>query len=550
MTSACSCDAPARFRAPCRPGSRLLVAAILLVASDCSERPDPRPATPRIEFDPTPYTPWHSREEESPFPQGDWYWRELLAVAPAPEPIPSDAEADARSRAAFERVALLDVLPSEEEIPALVVDARADPRALFAALDDPRRPVRFAAARVLLRLSIGDARGRASFPRRIVEQAARHLRDDADEVALLHLETIARAGYAWTEPILLKTFGKFDNHRLTVLRIRAAALLAKSGRLGGIQVLIKALKEQTSIQDDVNREWEESYQTAWWKEEAIGAIAVLAGTDFGHSPDASDEEQVTTVRSIERWWDEHRIELWECAPPIEDPVLIERVKLLILGLGTFQLRNVDNARFLLTGMGPRVAPWLLEALDASSFLVRLHALEILADLIPLVPAVERERWIAAVTPRLSDADAAIRVAALGVLGAARAGSAIQTLDRALRGEDPEMSEAAARLLGTSGLPEARSVLASFASELAPEHPLTIPLQAARLSSGDIEPLTGFLELLRSDTDAGRRARACLSWVVERDSLSEATSAAERAAEIARIESVIRARAAASTGSLR
>jgi hypothetical protein len=168
-------------------------------------------------------------------------------------------------------------------------------------------------------------------PQRLVAAAAGHLRDASDEVALTHLETIARSGFAWTQPLLLKVFGKVDNHRLTVLRIRAAAKLAQARCYGGVPALIKALKEQTSIQDDVNREWDASLQTAWWKEEAIDGIASAAGGDrFGHSPDASDADQVASVRRIEKWWNERRVELWSKAPPIDDPALVDRIRTLIL----------------------------------------------------------------------------------------------------------------------------------------------------------------------------------------------------------------------------
>src|SRR5262245_32920553 len=332
-----------------RRGARLLAGLLGLVAG--CERGDAGLRETTVDRDSRPFTPWHRREESLPFPKTEWFWQELFAAAPDPEPLPADAEAAARLKAAFERVATLNPLQAEDELPAMADDARRDPQALFAALDDARPPVRFAAARIEFRLVGAPDR---PFPQRLASAAASHLRDPADEVALLHLETIARTGFPWMQPVLLKTFGKVDNHRLTVLRIRAAAKLAQQKCYGGIPLLIKALKEQTSIQDDVHREWDASPQTAWWKEDAMDGIAAAAGGErFGHSPDASDADQVASIRRIETWWSGQRERLWSEAPALDDPELVLRVKRMILAFGTFQIRNVDNAGFILAGLGPK-----------------------------------------------------------------------------------------------------------------------------------------------------------------------------------------------------
>ena len=340
--------------------------------------------------DPRPYTPWHRRDEPLPF-QGDWYWQDLLAIAPAPEPLPMDPAAAERERAALERIATMTVLQSEEELPAFVEDARRDPAPLFAALDDARRDVRYAAARVMVRLMSARTRpGGCPFPQQLVQAAALHLRDMADEVALLHLETITRSGYPWIAPILLKVFGKVDNHRATIVRVRAAAKLAQMRNYGGMRLMIKVLKENTPIQDDINREWDASLQTAWWKEEAIVGISSAAGTDFGHSPDASEADQVACVHRVEDWWQREHVRLWSEAPALDDPTLIQRVKDLVLGFGTFQIRNVDNSGFILEGLGPRVAPYLFEALRDSNFMIRRHVLRVISGLVTEVPDEERE----------------------------------------------------------------------------------------------------------------------------------------------------------------
>src|SRR5262245_54207082 len=105
-----------------------LACGVVLGALACRREPK-RPVVPASENvrDNRPYRPWHGRDEPLPFPQVEWFWQDLLAIAPAPEPMPADAEAAARIGAAFERVAGIDPVRTEDELPALVADARRDP---------------------------------------------------------------------------------------------------------------------------------------------------------------------------------------------------------------------------------------------------------------------------------------------------------------------------------------------------------------------------------------------------------------------------------------
>jgi hypothetical protein len=523
-----------------RVGVRLLAGLLGLVAGCGREDGGLREAT--VDRDTRPFTPWHRREDPLPFPKTEWFWQDLFADAPAPEPLPSDAEAAARLKAAFERVATLNPLQSEDELPAMAGDARRDPQTLLAAFDDARPAVRFAAARVEFRLTCASDR---PFPQRLAAAAAAHLRDESDPVALLHLETVARSGFVWMEPVLLKTFGKVDNVRLTILRIRAAAKLAQQRCYGGIPLLIKALKEQTSIQDDAHREWDASPQTAWWKEDAMDGIAAAAGGErFGHSPDASDADQVATIRRVEQWWSEQRERLWAQAPPLDDPELVARVKRMILAFGTFQIRNVDNAGFMLVGLGPKVAPLLFEALHGSSFIIRGYVLAVLSQLVEFVPASERERYVAEVRGGLSDPDPEIRVRSLEVIGNSRLPAAGTELRKALGSRDAALSETALRLLSRWRTPEARAMLEMFERSLPADDPLRTPAQAARLAAGDLQGLAEYLQLLGADQTPDPRARLYLSWIVETDGLAEAKTSAERRQALERIEAEIRTRAAA------
>ncbi|MBL8842600.1 MAG: hypothetical protein JNL90_13855 [Planctomycetes bacterium] len=520
--------------------------SLLLPCAACGPDAPAPPRAPSAARDARPFTPWHPIDAPSPFPEGEWYWQELFAVAPAPEPLPADPAAAAEIAATLERIAGLELLQSESELPGLVALARRDLAALLAALDDPRPEARFAAARVMVRLMTARTRPEGCpFPQRLVAAAAVHLRDRADDVALLHLETIARGGYPWSWPVLLKCFGKLDNHRLTVLRVRAAALLAMQGCYGGMPLLIKVLKEGTSIQDDRNREWDPSFQTAWWKEEAIAGIAAVAGQKFGHSPDASDADQVAAVRRIEAWWQANAIELYAKAPPLDDPELIARIRLLIRSFGTFQLRNVDNAGFLLAALGPGVVPHLFEALDGSSFMVRRHVLAVLAELAPRVAVEVRQRWLTRLLPLLTEGAGELVPFALQAVGALRIDAALPHLEAALRPEAPEACEAALYQLSRQSPRLAREVLQRFATKLPPQHRLTTPLAAARLRAGDLAPLPEYLKRLSGEANSDARAQLYLSWIVDFDGWSDAKTAEERRTALERIEAEIRARAASS-----
>jgi hypothetical protein len=346
-------------------------------------------------------------------------------------------------------------------------------------------------------------------------------------------------------PILLKTFGKVDNHRLTVLRVRAAAKLAQARCYGGIPLLIKVLKEQTSIQDDIHREWDASPQTAWWKEEAMDGIAAAAGGErFGHSPDASDADQIASIHRIEKWWSGQRQRLWAESPPLDDQELVARVKTLILAFGTFQIRNVDNAGFILVGLGPKVAPLLFEALDGSDFMIRRHVLGVLSQLVELATESDRLRYIEKVRAGLSDPDPAIRVRSLEVIGNSRLPQATTYLKQALDPRDVAVAETALHLLSAWRTVQARTMLEEFARSLPPEHALQIPSRAARLAAGDPRGLTEYLQLLGPERTPDPRAQLYLSWIVENDGLAEAKTAAERRRALERIESEVRTRASA------
>jgi hypothetical protein len=302
-------------------------------------------------------------------------------------------------------------------------------------------------------------------------------------------------------------------------------------------LFLKILKEQTPLQDDVAREWQTSLRTAWWKEEALAGVELLTGSRFDYSPDATPIQQVQSIGQIEAWWDEHKVECWQDVADYDDPAVVLRIQQLILALGTFQLRNVDNALFLLEKMGPPVAPFLFAALADSCFPIRRHCLEVLERLMPLLPYPEKARWIRKLEALLEDENPRIRERAVVTIGAAQIPIARDLLTAALEKEHA-VAESALMSLSRYETPEARQVLEEFAEDLVPEHALWLPTQAARLACGDLTPLELFLQELARQDAGGSRAALYLAWIVEVDELATAD---DRAAAVERIGQQIRQR---------
>jgi hypothetical protein len=86
------------------------------------------------------------------------------------------------------------------------------------------------------------------------------------------------------------------------------------------------------------------------------------------------------------------------------------------------------------------------------------------------------------------------------------------------------------------------VLEHFAGSLAPDHPLRVPAEAARLAAGDLEGLDRYLQLLGPDRAPDARAQLYLSWILETDGLADARTPEDRRRALQRIETEIRNRA--------
>jgi HEAT repeat protein len=163
----------------------------------------------------------------------------------------------------------------------------------------------------------------------------------------------------------------------------------------------------------------------------------------------------------------HRIWLRTAALPsptqaAPDPVVTARLARHIVDLESYQWRQVDEARFVLSRAGRAALPLIERALGASEPYLRQHALEVLRALGPpgaalsdLVKAllqlpesrVEAIRTLGAIGERssipalialLSDADPEVRCAVAGALGPLRAFRASAPLNAILGAADRSM----------------------------------------------------------------------------------------------------------------
>jgi HEAT repeat protein len=135
----------------------------------------------------------------------------------------------------------------------------------------------------------------------------------------------------------------------------------------------------------------------------------------------------------------------------DDATTRARLAALLAALQGFQLRPVDDARFVLSRTGTLALPLLRQAVAASEPFLRTHALEVLRDLGPAASSLAPD-----VLPLL--ADALTRTDAARALGAMRATQAVPHLLAWLSSSDLELRTAAAWALGPIGDPRALAPL--------------------------------------------------------------------------------------------
>jgi HEAT repeat protein len=355
------------------------------------------------------------------------------------------------------------------------------------------------AASPVLRVDALDALLAARAPS-AVSTAMAALRDPDTGVAIVAAHTLGELGDRRAIPRLLAGIGPYpvDYDVPLTVRVAEAAALARLGSPAGVPLLLAVLAEHTALEVPArDRQWDRTNQMAFAQELALPGLLALAGTDFGFHPMAPVPAREAAVAAARAWWDERRLALWAAAP-LDAPGLGERVELLIAHLGAYQLRQIDNARFVLAQLGPNVLPHLRTALDQPDDYVRVHALEVIERLAGVCDTKGRARLASiAGRPLLDDPVAAVAAQAARACGAAGSADAlIVALDRR---PEPQVLVAIVDALGRTGLPAARERLAAFdraaARPLPPD--LEVALQAALLAVDCARDPGPLLELLAS-----------------------------------------------------
>lgn len=228
-----------------------------------------------------------------------------------------------------------------------------------------------------------------------------------------------------------------------------------------------------------------------------------------------EREGVPDARTlIERW--HGRAPGFEPAEPSAHLRLAAWNWIRTLSGDTFQLRPVDDGRFLLMRLGPWIVEPLAAALDDEDPYVRLHSAQCLermgAVARPAVPAL-----IAALDdPRLAP-QAAMSLGAIG------GPEVLAALLNAVESDGHELRVAAARGLGALG--DALALQPLRAALVDESNPLDLRQAVAesmlQLESDDPRPLPLLVECLTNPAaDVGGAERALQSWIDERDDASQ------------------------------
>jgi HEAT repeat protein len=250
-------------------------------------------------------------------------------------------------------------------------------------------------------------------------------------------------------------------HADPTVRGQAAWAVATTRAFGALPALVLRLKYET---DARARLWVGAALGQLGNGAGLGALrdALAAAATADEAGDATLELLRERGRAIAAApsWDDLRAALAQLeqdwrrtgAPlhglertPRQAAALRAAIAERLLATEGFQLRQVDDARFVLARLGTEPLDLLATALGAQELYLRNHALEVIAALGAPARALAPR-----VLPLLGDRTSApFALAALGALGATEA---LPHVLARLRDEDPEVRAAAAEALG--GLPGA------------------------------------------------------------------------------------------------
>jgi len=292
-------------------------------------------------------------------------------------------------------------------------------------------------------------------------------------------------------------------HENSLVRSNAAYELGKLGRVASLVPLIKRLK------------YEKDQQVLFWVVDALVKLGNHSGLpellDLMHEPataqnaaglaqtvlttaglrldgQATFGKLVREIRAVHRYWLEHGNPegVAQDKLPKPSPLLDARIASRLVDLQGFQLRPVDDSRFILKRLGTLAVSRLAFAVQASENYLRQHSLEVLCDLgRPAAATYE------SVLPLLDDPLVGPRAAeALGALGNLDAAPyLLQRLDS----PNLELAVAVAGALGPLGAKSALPRLSAIVADKSAEMDRRV---YAAFSVALLDPGTRFLEQLR------------------------------------------------------
>ncbi len=228
------------------------------------------------------------------------------------------------------------------------------------------------------------------------------------------------------------------------------------------------------------------------RQEAAGTLHEMLGEDFKYDAWAAAGERTEAAKRMRRWWWQHGQELLlrlnsgrEVGPGFE-----KRIIETIFELSQYQMRNVDDARFILEGLGPIAVPFLCRGVTDESQYVRAHSVEVFVRM-------GRSGESGSEVLRSSVGDPLIRADILRALGVARDQESYSLLLSAVGDPLIDVRICAVDSLGQLGNKDALSTLQALSSNPGDSDELRVALSFSLALLGDRSDLMTVVSLLDS-----------------------------------------------------
>ncbi|MHC5070768.1 MAG: HEAT repeat domain-containing protein [Planctomycetota bacterium] len=334
---------------------------------------------------------------------------------------------------------------------------------------------------------------------RVRAMAKRNLGEAADafwalEKALEHDDAAVRSNAAYelglreNRAAILVLLKRLKYEQDPLVRVWVASALAKLGNHAGLQDLVTAMERNDTAQQAGGQ-----------------AIAILKALSVEVGERPTYVELKDRLRDLHREWRRTGIVAAGKWPQAPDELTAARIAQHVADLEGFQLRPVDDARFVLVRAGVLSLALLREAVQASETYVRNHALEIARDLGrvagPLAPTI---------LPLL--ADPLSQTYAAQALGSVGARQALPHLLLMLRSPQAELRATAAGALGPLG---DKSAIATLQAILDDEKETMDVRVAAAFSLAIFEQEQPALDYLRARRRQGDYHRPTIEELIDR-----------------------------------